>query len=173
MIRIINPVGKLQYVDQVQPLCEKQVMFNGSRIIIMARAKDWSVEPTALALHITEGGRIEHPGFSDELQIGNLKPEKVLEIVHALGEKGYYDFSTLNYQNAKKYDQVVWDNGKGNAYCNCTFEFEMTRQFCSYAGWGSIGGPVFPLGADADCQIVDSLSDSEDPDWDYNPMKKN
>lgn len=161
MIRIISPVGKLQYVDQVQPLCEKQVMFNGRRIIIMERAKDWSVEPTALALHIADAGRIEQPFLSEELQIGNLKPEKVLDIVRSLGEKEYYDFSTLNYQNAKKYDQVIWDNGESDAYCNCTFEFEMTWQFCSYAGCESVRGPVFPLGAGTDCQIVDCFSDSE------------
>lgn len=162
MIRVINPIGKLQYVDQVQPVCEKQLMFNGRRIVIMEPAKDLSVKATALALHIAETSRIGQPFLSgEELQIGNLKPEKVLEIIRALGKKEYYDFSTLNYQNAKDYEQVVWDNGESDAYCNCAFEFEML-QFCSHSAWNSIG-PQFPLGRDAGLHTLDSLSNN---DWD-------
>lgn len=160
MIRIINPAGKLQYVNQVQPVCEKQIMFNGRRIVIMEPAKDLSVEATALALRIAETSQTEQPFFSEELQIGNLKPEKVLEIVHVLGEKGYYDFSTLNYQNAKEYNQVVWDNGESDAYCNCTLKSGMLY-FCSQSM-----GPCFPLEKSADLQMVDCLSDSADTDWD-------
>lgn len=150
MIRVINPVGKLVYVDQIQPVCEEQVLFNGRRIAMMERARDWSVKPTAIAMRITGVGL---PCESEELLIGNLEPEKVLEIIRILGEKEYYDFSLLPYQHAEKYDQVGLDNGESAPYNNCTWKWEIITHFCGDDSWG---GLEFPLGEPEEYKIVES-----------------
>lgn len=170
MIRVISPVGKLVYVDQIQPVCEKQVLFNGRRIVMMESARDWSAKPTAMAMRIT--GMIGQPCWSEELLIGNLEPEKVLEIIRILGEKEYYDFSLLPYQNAEEYNQVVLDNGKSAPYNSCTRKWEIMTHFCGDDSWG---GLEFPLGEPEEYKIVESresvcneksLSGGDGLDWD-------
>lgn len=108
MVRIISPKGQLLYVEQIQPVCEMQIMFNGQKVTLMDRARDWSAEPTALAMQIRQQ--------QNELVVGNLKPETVREIVRILGEKEYFDFSTLAYQDEMTLNKVILDGGKSAAY---------------------------------------------------------
>lgn len=150
MIRIITPKGKMLYVDHVQPVCEMQVQFNGKRIVMMDPAKDWTVMPTALALKPYDS---RYPNRSDELLVGNLKPELVLEIIRALGAKEFYDFSALSYQAAEDFEKVTLDKGKSAAYSNCTtnmcigdFCGGAYNNFCDYRpAWDDLCQPVFPL----------------------------
>lgn len=115
MMRIISPRGQLLLIQEVQPVCEKTVMFNGEERIIMGKANDLSVKPTAVAMRLPD----EKAGWNDcvsmELLIGNLEPETVVEIIRALCKEGYFDFSQLTYQK-KEFSQRLLDDGKSGAY---------------------------------------------------------
>ena len=117
MMRIISPRGQLLLIQEVQPVCEKAVMFNGENRIIMGKADDLSVKPTALAMRLPD--EKEGIGWSDsvgrELMVGNLKPEMVVEIIRTLCKEGYFDFSQLAYQK-KEFSQRILDDGKSGAY---------------------------------------------------------
>lgn len=40
MIRIISPKGQMVCVEQIQPVCEKQLAFNDRKMTIMEPAKN-------------------------------------------------------------------------------------------------------------------------------------
>lgn len=111
MMRIISPRGQLLLISEVQPVCEKTVLFNGENRIIMGKANDLSVKPTALAMRLPD----EKDYISSELLIGNLEPETVVDIIRALCKEGYFDFSQLAYQK-KEFSQRLLDDGKSGAY---------------------------------------------------------
>lgn len=148
MVRIINPKGQMVCVEQIQPVCEKQLVFNGRKMTIMEPAKNWSVEPTALVMQIRN---------RNELVVGNLKPETAREIVRALGEKEYFDFSTLVYQEAESIEKVVLDDGESAAYSSCMLKYGIMRNFCcgmwdmmlpmgGNGGWTDLSAPTVGTG---------------------------
>lgn len=150
MVRIISPKGQMLCVEEIQPVCEMQLLFNGRKITIMESARDWSAGPTALAMQIRH---------QEEMVVGNLKPETVREIVRTLGEKEYFDFSVLAYQEAETLEKVVLDNGESAAYSSCMLEDGIWKDFCS----GSLC-EMMPIGrggvwTDPSVPVVDAGSD--------------
>lgn len=110
MMKILSSCGTLLQVTEVQPLCEEVVSFNGHDIVMTARAKDLSVRPTAMALAIVQE---DSNSFGAEIIIGNLQPDKVIEILNALGKDEFYDFSQFTYQD---YEGKMIDEGKSGPY---------------------------------------------------------
>ena len=115
MMRIICPRGRLLLISEVQPVCEKAVLFNGENRIIMAKANDLSVKPTAVSMRLPDEKTSWNDCFDSEPVVGNLEPEKVVEIIRTLCKEGYFDFSQLTYQKAE-FSQRILDNGKSGAY---------------------------------------------------------
>ncbi len=147
MIRVMSPNGRLVQVNRICPVCEKQLSFNGHRITIMQCAKDWSVKPTALAMELIDD--------CEALVVGNLKPEITLEIARTVGEKGYYDFSLLDYQTVEKFEDVVMDEGESAAYSNC-FPDIVIENFYPFGSLNGLVGeqPVFYPDTDINWDMV-------------------
>ena len=110
MMKILDSCGALLQVTEVQPLCEEVVSFNGRDIVMTARAKDLSVRPTAMALAIMQE---DSNSFGAEIIVGNLQPDKIFEILNALGKDEFYDFSQFTYQD---YEGKMIDGGKSGPY---------------------------------------------------------
>lgn len=110
-MRIITPTGKICKVCNVELMAEKQERFNKRVSTSREVAADMSVKPTGLRCY-TEYDRndISMP----YVYIGNLAFEKVREIQKALLEKGFYDFSVLEYQKVSLSEpqKLVIDGGK-------------------------------------------------------------
>ena len=125
MTRILNSCGALLQVTEVQPLCEKVVSFNGHDIVMTARAKDLSVRPTAIALEIVQ----KNSSFlGAEIVIGNLKPDKVTEILNTLGTDEFYDFSQFTYQDIE--EKKIIDGGKSEPYTYVIEKMVAGEGFC-------------------------------------------
>ena len=115
MMRIITPKGELRKVKRVVAVCEMRNQFNGRMDRKIEIANDMSYNPTGVCLELD----VRDTGFvacGQEVFIGNLKTEKVQEILRKLLKEGYFDFSELEYQKADLYKETVFDEGKSNAY---------------------------------------------------------
>lgn len=156
MMKIISSCGTLLQVTEVQPLCEEVVSFNGRDIVMTARAKDLSVRPTAMALAIV---REDSNSFGAEIIIGNLQPDKVIEILNALGKDEFYDFSQFTYQ---AYEGKMLDGGKSGPY-TCRMEKRMCGAgFCHENHYED---PV-PIPLLSNPNPWDQEADSEHLSWD-------
>lgn len=122
-MQIISTKGRVLPIKKVVPVVEQMVSLNGQNFLLMTQAKNLSVKPTALALEINESS---HDTFgcsiNPEIVLGNLKPEKVIEVLKTLNEKGSYDFSSFTMQKAKKVEQLIIDGGKSAAYSSEAFD---------------------------------------------------
>lgn len=139
MIRIITPTGKLFQVLKTVPFAEKKDEFNKSVITKVEVAKDMSVNPTGIRCFVAS----QNDMFGDmsSVYVGNLKPEKVKEILNALLKDEFYDFSQFQYQKSKKYtifDDVEIDGGNslpyfdeniGSSFMDGTFCNSMPRMY--------------------------------------------
>lgn len=112
-MKIMTPKGVIREIDKVVPVVEKRIEFNDESRRLVERAKDMSVQPTALALHYADNTAF---GCESELFVGNLSPQKVTEIQQSLVKDGFFDFSGLKYQKADRLDKTVFDEGASNAY---------------------------------------------------------
>lgn len=115
MMRIITPKGELRKVKRVVAVCEMRNQFNGRMDRKIEIANDMSYNPTGVCLELD----VRDTGFvacGQEVFIGNLKTEKVQEILRKLLKEGYFDFSELEYQKADLYKETVFDEGKSKPY---------------------------------------------------------
>lgn len=115
MMRIITPKGELRKVKRVVAVCEMRNQFNGRMDRKIEIANDLSYKPTGLCLKFdTEGTNFRM--YGQELYIGNLKTEKVQEILRKLVKEGYFDFSEMEYQKMDMVENTVFDEGKSKPY---------------------------------------------------------
>lgn len=115
MMRIITPKGELRKIKRAVAVCELRNQFNGHFDRTIEIANDMSYNPTGLCLEFD----VMDNGFAacdKEVLIGNLKTEKVQEILRKLLKEGCFDFSELEYQKVDLFEQTVFDEGKSNAY---------------------------------------------------------
>lgn len=113
MLRIITPKGVLREAVHVLPVCELRNRFNKRVFRAVEFADGMDARPTAL--------QIEFPSQTMPLEganlfVGNLKPVTVKGIMQKLLTEGYYDFSTLEYQEAKILGETVFDDGVSQPY---------------------------------------------------------
>ena len=110
-MRIITPTGDICKVCNVEFMVEKQEIFNKKVCINREIAADMSVKPTGLKCYIVYN---QNDFSTPYVYIGNLAFEKVREIQKALLEKGFYDFSVLEYQKTSLLEpqKLVIDGGK-------------------------------------------------------------
>ena len=119
MACIITPRGVLCEVDRVVPVCETRFEFNGKQRRLVEAADDLRASaPTALVLRF----QLTPPLFSGgcvsarELFVGNLRPEQTADIQRTFLTQGYYDFSALSWQEAKRLKDTRCDQGKSLPY---------------------------------------------------------
>lgn len=115
MMRIITPKGEVRKIKRAAAVCEMRNQFNGRMDRKIEIANDMSYNPTGVCLVFD----VEGTGFGmygQELFIGNLKTEKVKEILRKLLKEGYFDFSELEYQKLDMVDDTVFDEGKTKPY---------------------------------------------------------
>lgn len=156
MMKILSCYGTLLQVTEVQPLCEEVVFFNGCDIVMTARAKDLSVRPTAMALAIVQE---DSNSFGAEIIVGNLPPDKVIEILNALGKDEFYDFSQFTYQD---YEGKMIDRGKSGPY---TCWMEKMARGAGFCLENHYEGPV-PIPLPPTTVSWDWEADSERIAWD-------
>lgn len=114
-MRIITARGILHKVTKAEPMVEKLEVFNGTRYYNKEVAESMSLQPTCLRFFAKA-----MVGEKDIFTVGNLPFEKVQEIQHTLLEKGYYDFSMMEYQPKNAFDlsKLKVDGGKSLPYFN-------------------------------------------------------
>lgn len=149
MMRIISPRGQLLLIQRVQPMCEKTVLFNGENRIMMGRANDLSVKPTAVVMKLLDETTSWNCDIS--LVVGNLEPEMVVENIQTLCKKGYFDFSQLTYQKAE-FSKRILDDGKSGAYAG----------FIEGGEYSSLFGREFPHILDAEGIEIQKLESPTD-----------
>lgn len=118
-MRIIIPTGEICKVCNVEFMVEKQEIFNKRVCTSREVAADMSVKPTGLKCYVVYN---QNNFLTPYVYIGNLAFEKVREIQKTLLEKGFYDFSVLEYQKASmsEPEKLVIDGGKSLPfYENC------------------------------------------------------
>lgn len=109
-MKIISPRGNLLSVERVARVCEKRMEFNGERRDLFEVAKSAQIPVNGLAFRVKSE---LNTGLCipSEIYVGNLKPEKVEEILYTLLEKGYFDFSEMGFQTTKYERKIVIDGG--------------------------------------------------------------
>lgn len=121
MIRILLPSGHLIETEHIAPLIEKVVEMNNDKRRLVEVAKNLDVEPNAVIIRINskacmhDGSKLQ---MLEDVVVGNLKPAKVKEIVREAVNQGYYDFTTLKYQDAQFVGDIVLDNGESLPYAS-------------------------------------------------------
>lgn len=149
-MKIISPRGNLLRVERVARVCEKRIDFNGEHRDLLEVAKNSKVPANGLAFKvITEAMGMCLP---PEIYVGNLKPEKVEEILNALLVQGYYDFSGMDFQTTKHERKLVIDGGESLPFSsdiipcvmsrrNFTNQFDMLQQGFSASNYTVFGTP--------------------------------
>lgn len=119
MIRILLPSGHLVETEHIAPLIEKVVEINGERRRLVEVARKFDKVSNALIIRVSARAYVNDDSMVriiEDVVIGNLKPAKVKEIVREAVSQGYYDFTTLIYQDAKFVSNIVFDNGESLPY---------------------------------------------------------
>lgn len=149
-MKILSPRGNLLTVERVARVCEKRIDFNGEYRDLLELAKNSKVPANGLAFKVTSDsvGMCVPP----EIYVGNLKSEKVEEILNALLEQGYYDFTVLEFQTTKQEKKLVIDGGESLPFSsditpcvmsrrNFTSQFDMLQQGFSSSPYTVFGTP--------------------------------
>lgn len=129
-MKIITPKGAVREVDKVVPVVETRFAFNGQDRRFVETAKSMAEKPTALALHYADnsmGGLGCSAGM--ELFVGNLSSQQVIDIQQALAKEGFFDFGSLEYQEAQHIHKTVFDKGASKPYTS-----DVTCIFSSFTG---------------------------------------
>ena len=101
-MRIITPYGKIRESAKVDLCTEMLFDFNGRKVLKSEKIAKGVVPNAIFVNSIGEsirGGVFEPCNYTENFIIGNLTPEVVKNITSQLCEKGFYDFSTLEYQD--------------------------------------------------------------------------
>lgn len=155
-MRIITPTGKICKVFSVELLAEKKEVFNGKIDVKREAAVDMSVKPTGLRCYVVYN---QNDFSTPYVYIGNLAFEKVREIQKTLLEKGFYDFSVLEYQKVSLSEpqKLVIDGGKSLPFYE---EYVYKGIFPNpNNAWG------MPMPDNSSFKIEDDEDEGLDEDW--------
>lgn len=132
-MRIVTPNGAIKEVEKVCLMVEKRFKFNGRERRALEEAESLAEMPTAISLTFASSNAM-FGIFGNDLFIGNLKPETVVEIQKSLLKDGFYDFGGMEYQRVKDFSKTTFDQGESLPY---TSAFSMPF-ICGSAGVDSI-----------------------------------
>lgn len=162
-LRAVLPSGAVISVNEVVPLAEKLVVFNGRRRRFTEDARDMKAEANGLRIcRSAEPQQFPSFGSNNDVLIGNLRNGQVQEIIRQFAEKGYYDFSQLEYQKVKGLEDLEL----GEAYLPYNSEDNVMLGLLApcnpFSGVGQqpFGGDVF--GQPESCDEVDYDEEGDD-----------
>lgn len=104
--RVMMPSGRVCSVNEVRPITEKVVSFNGSKHRFLEVVKNLNDDTNGISIIRAYEDNMFEGVFSREIIIGNLTNEKVQKILRQINEKGYYDFSEFKYQKVKTFEDI-------------------------------------------------------------------
>lgn len=135
MMRVLLPTGKLHKIECAKPVCESVVKMNGEYKFLFEIAKNLEVEPTGIALKISNDRKSTFVSTLEQVYIGNLTTEKVGSILSELMEKGYYDFTKIQFQHKNYMAELAFDKGESLPFSSdITVSFGMPDFFYGYDG---------------------------------------
>lgn len=116
-MRIITKNGRVMEVNKTYPFAEASTTINKEQKYLYERAKR---PEYATGIIFTYEDPSNNFGFNNvqDFIIGNLSPAKVLEIERTLVRKGYFDFTDMDFQKVKSFENTKLDGGKGLPYCS-------------------------------------------------------
>jgi hypothetical protein len=117
-MKIITTKGELMKVGRVTAYAEAAVSINGGTKNVYAKPDHIKYANGLIFERESVNNNIVWGQVSNNFVIGNLDNKKLQEILTALCEKSYYDFSKLNYQTAKSMEKAVIDGGLSLPYCS-------------------------------------------------------
>lgn len=154
ILKILSPKGNLLKIDKVARVAEKHFEFNGNERNLFEVAKNSKVPANGLAFEIVS--KTSEPFFPQEIYVGNLKPEKVEEILNALLVQGYYDFTKLEFQTVKLEKDVVIDGGDSLPFStDITVCVLSNRHFTNDY---EMLLPLYPVSPNLTCEVPDLVS---------------
>lgn len=114
MLRVVTPKGVLREAVRVTPVCELRGKLNKRTFRAVEFADGMDARPTAVQIEFQQ----QMPMLEMNLFVfvGNLKPETVEGIMQELLSKGYFDFSSLEYQKAGLLENTIFDDGASKPY---------------------------------------------------------
>ena len=156
MLRVITPKGALRQVAKVTPVCEMRNKFNKKVVRTVEFANGMSANPNAVQIEFPN----ETLPLMNTLFIGNLSTVAVKDIMQKMLEQGYFDFSSLEYQEEMNLYKTIFDGGKSNPYTS-DYTFGLV---CVHGDAGVFGG----MSQDEFSCAGDDLSDDDmdTEDWD-------
>ena len=107
---IICPNGQLIGIENMEVVVEKVLEENNQQKRVIEIAKENEDEPNGIRMH----GNINLKEY--DFYIGNLKSAKVKELKEILLRDMFFDFSEMQYQEAKTSAEAIFDNGKSLPY---------------------------------------------------------
>jgi hypothetical protein len=167
-MKIITTKGELMKVGRVTAYAEAAVKINGGTKNIFAKPDHIKYATGLIFERESVNNNMVWGAVSNQFVIGNLSNEKLQEILTALCEKGYYDFSKLSYQSVKVMEKAVIDGGLSLPYCSdhTMIDFalvgNLTSNFCSSNVFSSNFDPNSIWGNSEDCEADDDGGDDGD-----------
>lgn len=165
-MRIKMMSGQLVRVRKVVPVVERMLTFNGDKKFLMEKAKSLRERPTALAIEIEQNENTNfQPAFNQEVIYGNFSHTRVCEILDALGQEGYFDFSKFDYQMADFFGKIKLDGGASKPYTSeitpCMWRFATGSLLANCCFSASSRFPI-----DITSRVPDVEYDVEEPEID-------
>lgn len=117
-MRIVTPNGAIKEVEKVCFMVEKRFKFNNHERRAVEEAESLAEKPTAVSLTFASSNAM-FGVFGNDLFIGNLKPETVVEIQQSLLKDGFYDFGGMKYQRVKDF-RWSWKDHHNKQFRNRT-----------------------------------------------------
>ena len=114
MMKVVTTKGEIREVNSVIPFAEVKVKLNGDKRYLCEKAEKKEYANGLLLSYENRNGFCG--GGSGDFLVGNLSNDKVQEILSSLTEKGYYDFSDMEFQQKKTLKKVKIDGGKSLPY---------------------------------------------------------
>ena len=161
--------GKVKEFTKVELCTEKLFDFNGRKILKSEKIAK-GVVPNAIFVNSNaesiRGGIFEPCNYTENFIIGNLTSEAIKNITSQLCEKGFYDFSSLEYQDYKNINELVIDGGKSLPYVNCNVSTYFGKSFSGdiYPSSAIMDNGIFTAGFDKTADANTMSCDEADMD---------
>ena len=127
MMKVVTTKGEIREVNSVIPFAEVKVKLNGDKRYLCEKAEKKEYANGLLLSYENRNGFCGGGLDLGDFLVGNLGNDKVQEILSSLTEKGYYDFSDMEFQKKKALKKVKIDGGKSLPYSSDQIGLDFTQ----------------------------------------------